>query len=898
MNSSLLRRSYSLAHAQPLRYLTVFLIPIITGLVFFYWREIHPFGDNSLLSIDLWGQYFPMYRQMANTDSLSEALYSWNGGLGFNNVLQSAYYCHSLFLQIFRFIPIDLSIIFINVVCLLRLGFAAVTCLMLLEYKFKAPSPVMTAGAIAYGLCAYAIAYVMQFMWTDLVVYAPLVLLGAERLLDGRSPLFYIVTLTLTIYTNFYVAFGLCLFVLLYVTAELGRRAELSYTTRPHLKNGKELRRATVRFMIGSAFAGAINAAMLLPMVQGISQASAASEATPNFEQWYHTLADNVNAMLPQTEVSLGYGTANIAAGLFLFLLLPLFFFNRRIRYRDKVLSGALLALLYVGLNYNPADYLFNGLHFPNQLPGRWSFLFSLALIIVAMHGMSQLDGVRVNTVVSSYVVGVFFLLFAKYSNLPAWKEERISDWIGWLTVLALLLIAWGLLRRGYTRFASETPSAEASVLTPQRLKTIACRVGALVMSLAVAFTITLEVCNNAIAVATEVNGGVGTSSMKHYLHATHLFDTYGAMYDSGEDTFYRTENNVGWTFNDGQLGDYKAISYYGSTMNGKIYKLLRFLGNRVYALNISSLYNTSSPVQNSLFGIRYFIDRGRDLNNRLTCINKVAEYDDCFIWENPTPLPLGFAASDDVISYHLTEEMRPLTAQNTLVNALYGEAIDVFEEQPCEVLHEGTTVYRYTCVDNEPVFLEQSFRSGSFTATVQDKTITIDAGTEPFKYLGRYEAGTVITVTSEASNPYSADHTVTFFRLNTEKWNEAYRALSAEGLQVTSFDNTCVEGTISLSEERLLFTTIPQDGGWEAYVDGERVSTVMLADALLGLRLPAGEHTVTFRYHVAGLTGGIVITMLSIAALAMYLWFFDGRHPLPAFLKRKQVKSDSTHDT
>ena len=885
MNTNpLLKRGFSFLTSQPVRVLTVFLIPILTGLTFFYWREIHPFGDNSLLSIDLWGQYFPMYRQMAYTDSLSEMLYSWNGALGFNNVLQSAYYCHSLFLQIFRFIPIDLSIVFINTVCLLRLGFAAVTCLVFLEYKFRKPSPMLMAGAIAYGLCAYAIAFIMQFMWTDLVVLAPLILYGLERLLDGHSPLLYIVTLTLAIYTNFYVAFGLCLFILLYAAAELGRRAEITYT-RPFLRNGKTLRRVGIRFVIGSAFAGAINAAMLLPMLQGISQSSAASEATPNFEQWYHTLADNVNALLPQTEVSLGYGTANIAMGLFLFLLIPLFFLNTRVRFRDKLLSGGLLIVLYIGLNYNPAEYLFNGFHFPNQLPGRWSFLFSLALVTVAMHGLSQSDGIRVRTVVGAYTVGVFFLLFPRYSELSDWKASRLGEWIGWISILALLLIGWIVLRRLHAHFTAEQDETHA-----QYVKRLGCRIGALVLTVAVSLTITLEVCNNAIAVATEVNGGVGTSSMKHYLNATHLFDRYGAMVDSGNDTFYRVENNQGWTVNDGQLGDYKSVSYYGSTMNGKTYELLRFLGNRVYALNISSLYNNSSPIQNSLFGIRYFIDKGRNLDGRLTCITKRAEYDDCILWENPTPLPLAFASSDEIITYRITDELRPLAAQNALVNALYGEGVNVFEEQ--SHITDGNS-YRYTCTDNEPIFLEQGFRRGSLTVTVGDNVMTVDAGTEPFKYLGRFDAGTEITVTSEASDPYDQPTVLSFYRLNTQVWNEVYRSLMAGGMEVTSFDNTCVEGTVSLPESRLLFTTIPQDGGWEAYVDGKNVNTVLLADALLGLRVPAGEHTITFRYRVPGLLPGIVITCLSLIAFAVYLWFFDGRHPLPSFLHRK-ARSDA----
>ena len=81
-----------------LRYLIVFLVPLITGIIIFKKKEIAPFGPNDVLSIDLWGQYFPMYRKFAFDSGISEAMYNWSGALGFNNWVQNAFYCRSIFL--------------------------------------------------------------------------------------------------------------------------------------------------------------------------------------------------------------------------------------------------------------------------------------------------------------------------------------------------------------------------------------------------------------------------------------------------------------------------------------------------------------------------------------------------------------------------------------------------------------------------------------------------------------------------------------------------------------------------------------------------------------------------------------------------------------------------------
>lgn len=59
--------------------LTYFAL-VITAII----RGIAPFGDNSLLTMDLWGQYYPMI-----VEKLDEpfAIWSWNGSLGFSAIV-------------------------------------------------------------------------------------------------------------------------------------------------------------------------------------------------------------------------------------------------------------------------------------------------------------------------------------------------------------------------------------------------------------------------------------------------------------------------------------------------------------------------------------------------------------------------------------------------------------------------------------------------------------------------------------------------------------------------------------------------------------------------------------------------------------------------------------------
>ena len=57
-------------------------------------------------------------------------------------------------------------------------------------------------------------------MWLDVVYMAPLVFMGIEKLIKGK-PLMYLITLSLSIFFNFYIAYMLCLFCVIYFLYEL-----------------------------------------------------------------------------------------------------------------------------------------------------------------------------------------------------------------------------------------------------------------------------------------------------------------------------------------------------------------------------------------------------------------------------------------------------------------------------------------------------------------------------------------------------------------------------------------------------------------------------------------------------------------------------------------------------
>lgn len=76
----------------------------------------------------------------------------------------------------------------------------------------------------------------------------------------------------------------------------------------------------------------------------------------------------------------------------------------------------------------------------------------------------------------------------------------------------------------------------------------------------------------------------------------------------------------------------------------------------------------------------------------------------------------------------------------------------------------------------------------------------------------------------------------------------------------------------------RDLFTTIPYDAGWTVKVDGQRVETYGVADALLAFDVGAGEHTVELSYSTPGLLMGIFISVVCLILLILVVLLTRGK--------------------
>lgn len=88
---------------------------------------------------------------------------------------------------------------------------------------------------------------------------------------------------------------------------------------------------------------------------------------------------------------------------------------------------------------------------------------------------------------------------------------------------------------------------------------------------------------------------------------------------------------------------------------------------------------------------------------------------------------------------------------------------------------------------------------------------------------------------------------------------------LIKDTLTIKSFKETELFGTISTTENKLLYLSIPYDDGWKLYVDGQPANKVLVFGGMTGVYLPKGQHTVKMQYELRCFWKGLYFTGIGV---------------------------------
>lgn len=832
-------------------YLWSIAIPSLIMLIVWIANGVGPFGDTSLIIVDGLHQYMPFYsnyHEILRTGG--NLFYSLQEGLGSNFLSLWAYYLASpMNLLIVLFPKAELNTA-VSLIVTIKIVLSAFTFAYYLLHKqgHRYRDIRVIPFAFAYAMSNYVIGFYWNVMWMDCIFIFPLIMLGFEYLVHKKDARLYVITLFYSLWCNYYMSFMVCLFLVIWF---------LFYD----YKTFKEFIVSGIRFAIGSLLAAGMAAIVLLPAYKGIMETASATRVLPGMTQ-YTSYIDILQAQFICIEPINSQtfdGGVNLYCGIFALLLAAIYLCNRKIELYKKLRLLVLLCILVISFNTELLNYIWHGFHNQYGIPNRFSFLYIWVLLVFGYETLQSIGKIYKLDVIAAFILTGGFCVLAYFKASSTLGTE---SYVG--TLLLLLL---------YTVF-----------ILLYRYKIYKRRQFRIIITIAM----TLEI----IAGASYGWYSNNVVNVPRYFSDTETIDTLRNELQEEDSDLYRMDIVNSKMLDEATWHNLPSVGIFGSTAQGNMVHLMGRLG--FYTGANEYLYCGATPLTNAMLGVKYVFLREGDFNNAdmlyKTGLNGVSVY------ENSQYLPIAYVVNQEIKDWDY--EGNVFVTQNRYVTQATGITTQMFSEFLVELEASGTNCMaeaqnagyiQYTRTESAACSVKVSFEvprdmdlyancTGGNIKNIRflldDQEITCDRYQLQCFHLGHLSAGQKVTLEYELndSTEEAGSLRLLLAEFNTGVFEQAYHALQDEAMVVTSHKPGQIEGTVENKQAGILFTSIPYDTGWSVLVDGKQVEPIAIGNALMGIELEAGKHTISMKYTSPGFVEGAKIT--GIAVIGVLLWF------------------------
>lgn len=857
-----------------------FMIPFIIMLIAFQsnnmkmmWilnGKLQETGSEQFLVVDLWHQYYPFFRvlreKLLSGDSF---LYSWQNGMGTNFLALIAYYALSPLNWLSIFFDDEHTRQALMYILAAKIGFCGAFFSCFLRYTFKRKDLSIVGFSAIFALCSYTLGYYWNVMWFDTIALFPLVMLGVVAMCREKKWKLYTIALALSLISNYYIGFFTCIFTVFMFAAS----AIIEW-------QGFKAFFGRLWLIIRSSVIGiALGGFVLLPAYKALQLTYGADSTMPQNIEWENSWFDMFANLISYNEPTTKEGLPNLACGMLAITLIGVFLFAGGIKIREKISAVLLLGLIAVSCNMNKLDYIWHGFHETNQLPYRFTFIFSFILAVMAYRAYDILTdkGIKLYHIPMLLIGPAAIGVVTYFSKKAAEETFSLED-----AALKSSLLITG-----------------AYILIILCMKFIPIRDKGLhraVMNIIVTIAICAELGANAdIGVET-----VGGSDYDYYpANNTEVQALLADMREMEDDLFYRTEMTATYTLNDSALYGYNGLSQFSSSANVSVTRMFQKLGLYASEAGNRYYYRMADPVVNSLLGVNYIISKRGALESDSAFLEKVSERENIKLYQSKYPVSIGFMADKRILHMSNERRLNPFEYKNDVLSYATGVDVDLFTAQPVKsasnenVLTEKQSYGEYTfSIDDrestasakyEFAPVEGGHLYGYFKGNnvknidVMNGPLSVDSGIISEGYsisfpLGDFNQGNSATV--ELNFEDDADfgsYTLVAYSLNEEAFKRMYERIVDEELEITEISDTRIKGRVNALKSGVLYLSIPYEKGWSAYVDGEKVETFTVIDAMMGIELGAGEHEIELKYVPEGFVVGL---MASIGAVILFALF------------------------
>ena len=850
-----------------------FLVPVILMYIIYLAMEIHPFGDGSVLVLDLNGQYVYFFEALHNAVyGEGSLLYSFFRALGGEFMGMYAYYLASPLSYIVALFPQDRILEALLTIILLKTGLCGFTFGYYVHKNSARPNKVITvAFSVMYALCSFAIVHQNNVMWTDALIWLPLLTYGIEQLIKNRKYKLFVIALSLTLMSNYYIGYMICIYCVLYFFYYY-------FSNSPEIINpkGKKLHFLTtgIRFGVFAILSAAIAGVILFSAYYSLTFGKS-TFSDPNWAlRAKFEFLDFFTKFLPGSyDTVRPEGLPFVYCGLITLILVPVYFLTKGIHAREKVASVLFIAVFVLSFIASPLDLIWHGFQTPNWLNYRYSFMLCFFLLVLAYKGFGNLRRTSEKFILALCAFIILFVAICQkmeYETYVVTSNKLLTLETVWLTVIvtvALLVLLCILIR---TKHPKKRESAVAIL----------------------AAVICIEIFCNGLTCVVQFDDDVTYSKYSGYNNF--LADLRPAVQyvKDQDDGFYRMEKLVHRKFNDNMALSMRGLSNSTSTLNSSTIQFLNKMGYT--SRSHLSQYKGGTPVSDSLLGVKYLIDReySDTLVHYYTEIYSDKNY---AAFRNPYALSIAYGVDNDVTEFKMTDHFLHFKRQNALVSAMLGEdevlpiyvpirdytesstgcavntsGYQVTYTPQTEDSHSSFTYKTTATYDGEYYFYAPVKYSKDTKVSINgvEKGDFLGSNNNHILILGYYEKGEEISVTiTLKEDPITVYKGYDYFwYIDKDVFEDAFERLNANPQFIIdeNYKEDHLTGTITTQkEDQMILTTIPYDKGWKVYLDGNEIETYETLDALIAFDIETpGDHTLELKYSPRSFTLGMMFTI------------------------------------
>ena len=848
-----------------------FFLPVFIMILAFIATGIYPFGEQQLAVIDMYHQYVPFLGELQyKLQEGGSLFYTWNSGGGCNFWCLMSYYGASPLNLLLVLFPKTLLMEGVTVILLIKVGLTGSFMFIYLKNVHTCTDGVMDVKygwktvcfSTMYALCTYVVGYYWCIMWLDAVMLLPLVILGLTRLIeDGRMAL-YTVTLAITVFANYYVAIMVCIFILLYYP--------VLYFTTVNGRGAKACLLTTLQAVGCSLLGIAMAAVMMLPTYISMKSTYYFSSDMPADWEFYNDALDILNQLLPNAHLTYLDGLPNLCCGLLVTLMLAFYYMSKDISLREKVLNGVFLAAMFFSLNTNKLDFVWHGMHFPNQLPHRFSFVICFLLAAMGYRAFKRINGIDPKRITAVIVAFAGYYILAQKLMSEEFDDPQVFFYCG-----MAFLAAYGVILALYRR----------QIITVRVLTALILVVCAAEMS--------ITTCCELDTVGNSSRDTYNENKAELTRLGNYVNWAGGPTSEGGDGTFSRAEVDDQIIHNCAAFYHYRGMGQFSSTLSANTTELMEKIGFDGNPGNNRFNYYLTSPVNSCITAVNYILAKNKYLEDPDYDLVKEEEFSK--LYKSRYPLSIGYMLPMSIKSWDPQSDNPFENLDDYVAAATEGKVEKVFISKGSGDLVDSGTYSYYDSENEIDVGLLDEGGTGSVTVEYEADTnekyymyvettyaeeVNIERGDTDDDISVSEDCGSIVNVgvlrkgePLKAKIQYQEGETgrITCYvcTLDYKAWNRAYEMISSNQLVVTNATDSYIRGVVNARGDGVLVTSIPFEEGWTMKVDGKkREISELTGGAWISTTLSDGMHEIELSFMPLGFIAGVIISIASILVL------------------------------